>query len=189
MGVLFSAANLLSLSRVVMAGVLWMLGPWPAAWLALLGLAALTDMLDGYVARRTRRLHRLPQHGAAVEEMGAWLDPVCDKIFVVSLLARLWWLGSLDAQALVLLTAREWLLAPLLLLAWSVPAVQRIRIPYRARPLGKATTVAQFAAVITLLVHPGWMTAMLWLCAGLGATAVTDYATRAFRQWQATPRA
>ena len=86
-----SLPNLLSLSRIPLGGAFWLvLGPIArgSIWAFLvLGLAALTDVLDGYLARRQAQ-----RAGGAVEPdggTGAWLDPICDKLFVAAVLAAI----------------------------------------------------------------------------------------------------
>src|SRR4051794_1401386 len=86
---LLSLPNLLSLSRLPLGGIFWVaLGPGnprppPARAVAALGVmsvAAVTDVLDGYIARR---------RGADLAGAGSWLDPVCDKLFIGAVLAAL----------------------------------------------------------------------------------------------------
>ncbi|MDQ3645892.1 MAG: CDP-alcohol phosphatidyltransferase family protein [Actinomycetota bacterium] len=68
----------------------------------LYGIAAWTDFLDGYIARRT----------GTVTELGKLLDPVSDRIFIVALVVMLlvrgtlpWWLGAaVIARDLVVLS-------------------------------------------------------------------------------------
>ena len=81
---LLSLPNLLSLSRLPLGGLFWVtLGPTTMRGLLALGvmvLAAATDVLDGWVARR---------RGLETAGTGAWLDPFCDKMFVGAILATL----------------------------------------------------------------------------------------------------
>ena len=46
---------------------------------AVLGAAAVTDVLDGHLARRS----------GATSGVGSWLDPICDKLFVGAVLVAL----------------------------------------------------------------------------------------------------
>ena len=66
---LFTAPNLLSLSRLPLGWVVWVaLGPTPTAQngalaRGVMGLAAAPDVLDGYLARRRGRLRRRHRFG------------------------------------------------------------------------------------------------------------------------------
>src|SRR4051812_35871300 len=87
--------NLLSLSRIPLGVAFWFtLGPTATlayGAFAIMALAALTDVLDGYMARR--QAARAAGGNAAAAEpgggTGAWLDPICDKLFVASVLVAI----------------------------------------------------------------------------------------------------
>src|SRR6187431_70423 len=102
----------------------------PAAGL-LFGLAGITDSLDGYLARRMGLTSRL----------GAFLDPVADKLIVAVALVLL---VSRDTQILVVLTAavvigRE--IAISALREWMAEIGERTRVAVSW--IGKAKTIAQ----------------------------------------------
>jgi phosphatidylglycerophosphate synthase len=88
---IFSLPNLLTLSRLPMAALVWLVAPWAWALGLLMATAALSDMLDGWFARRMRarrKAHGLPTRGLGEKGgRGAWLDPLCDKAFVISVVA------------------------------------------------------------------------------------------------------
>src|SRR5260370_36630690 len=76
-----TAPNLLSLARLPMGALFWqvvddvpahLIGPFLA-----LAAAAVTDVLDGYLA---------PRRGVT-SGVGAWLDPICDQVFLGAVLA------------------------------------------------------------------------------------------------------
>lgn len=73
-------ANLLTGCRIV-CSMLMLLFPVPSIWFAAMYLlGGLTDMLDGFIARRTHTASRL----------GARLDTAADFLFLASALCRLW---------------------------------------------------------------------------------------------------
>ena len=73
-------ANLLTGCRIV-CSMLMLLFPVPSTWFAAMYLlGGLTDMLDGFIARRTHTASRL----------GARLDTAADFLFLASALCRLW---------------------------------------------------------------------------------------------------
>lgn len=148
-----------------MGGVAWLLVEWPWALFALMALAALTDMLDGWTARRLQ-----------LQGRGAWLDPVCDKIFVASVAAALWFSLQPVWHVLILIALREILQLPLM--AALLIAGHGKRYNFKAAYLGKATTVAQFIA-LAVMVFRGNVEPWAWLAAALGVLSVIQYAWRA----------
>ncbi len=148
-----------------MAGVAWLLVQWPWALLSLMALAAITDLLDGYIARRM-----------GLSGRGAWLDPLCDKTFVLSVVAASWWFLQPPWHVLAVIALRE-LLQILLMLAVLISGRRR-HFNYRAAFLGKAATVAQFVALAVLLFG-GYAEPWAWLAAAIGLLAVFQYAWRA----------
>ncbi len=77
----FTIPNLLSLSRIVLIPLLVYLLYVKSWWLALVlfGVASLTDLLDGWSARRLKQ----------ESEFGIFIDPLADKFLVISVLAAL----------------------------------------------------------------------------------------------------
>lgn len=135
-------------------------------WSALLVLlAAATDAADGTVARAMKR------RGSLGPDIGGWLDPVIDKMFVAIVLGTIWW-HTHDGLLLALIAAREIALAPLLLVYL---AKRRPLRTLHARPIGKTATIAQFLACATAVVdvHYAWPFAIA--AAVLGVAAVVDY--------------
>ncbi|MFM7529289.1 MAG: CDP-diacylglycerol--glycerol-3-phosphate 3-phosphatidyltransferase [Nodosilinea sp.] len=131
----------------------------PQRWLALgvFLLAAGTDWLDGYLARRLNQ----------VTELGKFLDPLVDKLLVVAPLLMLVQLGQVPAWGVFLIVARELVIA-----GWRVnPAVQRDTVP-GANLWGKTKTLVQIAAIALLIApHPaaweGLTQGLFWGAVGL----------------------
>jgi cardiolipin synthase len=174
-----SLPNVLTLARVPLAGLLWV-APGNALYLFTLGvIAAVTDMLDGRVARalRARRLARGQRTGGLGEAqaVGAWLDPLCDKIFVMSAVATVYVGWQPPLVVLALICTRELVLLPLMLL-YELLCKHRQQKPldFRAGATGKATTVAQFASVAAVILVPSmvWPLAVTACLAGLVTAAV-----------------
>jgi phosphatidylglycerophosphate synthase len=148
-----------------MGGVAWLLVEWPWVLFGLMALAALTDMLDGFIARRLK-----------LQGRGAWLDPVCDKIFVASVAAAVWFFLQPAWHLLILIALREILQLPLM--AALFIAGHGRSYNFKSAYLGKATTVAQFLA-LAVMVFRGDVGPWAWLAAALGVLSVIQYAGRA----------
>lgn len=161
---------------LAVAAVIWRAEP--VVVLALMAAAGASDGLDGYMARRAN----------ADPHLGAWLDPVCDKIFVLGVLAGVW-IEREPPWLLVALTAtREILVVPaaavLLVAARGIGS----RVEYRARPSGKATTVAQFLVLTAMVLERRDVALLLAVAAAvLGAVAGVEYGLRARRALRAEP--
>src|SRR6266571_200812 len=104
---------------------------------ALFVLFSLTDTLDGELARRR----------GTVSDFGKFLDPLADKLFVLSVLIVLVQEGLVAAWVVVVIFSRELLITILR----SVGASQGHVIG--AAPLGKTKTVTQMAAVALLILQ------------------------------------
>ncbi len=98
---------------------------------------SLTDTLDGQLARRR----------GTVSDLGKFLDPLADKLFVLSVLIVLVQEGLVAAWVVVVIFSRELIITILR----SVAASQGRVIP--AAPLGKTKTVMQMAAVALLILQ------------------------------------
>jgi CDP-diacylglycerol---glycerol-3-phosphate 3-phosphatidyltransferase len=106
--------------------------------------AALTDLLDGYFARRRKQ----------VTTLGRLLDPIADKLLISSALISLVQLGIAPAWMVVIIIGREFAVSGLR----SIAAHEGFTID--ASPLGKGKMVAQVAAVVGLIlgrVRGGWV--------------------------------
>jgi CDP-diacylglycerol--glycerol-3-phosphate 3-phosphatidyltransferase len=115
--------------------------------------AALTDLLDGYFARRRKQ----------VTTLGRLLDPIADKLLISSALISLVQLGLAPAWMVVIIIGREFAVSGMR----SIAASEGFTID--ASPLGKGKMVSQVAAVVGLIVgreQGGWVmetaTLLLW---------------------------
>ena len=160
--------DLLSLVRVPLGVAFVPLAGRPIAALAVLALAAVSDMLDGWLARRQ------PQRIS----WGEWLDPVCDKFFIIAVMVGLYLSQHPSLKTLLPILTREAAILVLFLIYRLVPSLRGIRYDYRANALGKATTAAQFLVAAALLfAHPA-AKYLAALCALLGLLCAGVYAWR-----------
>jgi len=137
-----------------------LLHPTPGrAWWAvgIFLVAASTDWVDGYLARRLNQ----------VTDVGKFLDPLVDKLLVFAPLLALIELGKIPAWGVFLILVRE-----LAISGWRVnPTFQAQSVP-GANLWGKSKTVVQIAAVACLLapLPPAGYTVgliLFWLAVGL----------------------
>jgi len=150
--------NSISLFRVLMVPVLmvFLLVDIPGGdivALAVFILAAGSDSLDGYLARR--------RHQTTV--MGAFLDPLADKLLVTAALVSLVGLGELSAWVAMVVIARELAISGLRMVA----AVQNVVIS--ASRWGKTKTASQMLAIAALIIEPRWLKSE-WTLAGRSVT-------------------
>jgi cardiolipin synthase (CMP-forming) len=178
-----TTANILSGVRIPMAAALW-IAPASAIWvLTLMALAAITDILDGTVARwdQARRAARgLPER--AGDRIGPWIDPVCDKAFVVSLAVALF--VTLEPRLWVLLaTVTREIIMAVGLVAFLLfrPLRQWLFLDFHAGPLRKATTVVQFVTLGAIFLGLAIQEPLAIAAGVTGTVAVTDYVRRARR--------
>ena len=141
--------NQLTVLRVILIPVcllLWALGQpvWAAAVFA---LAAFTDFLDGYIARKNN----------IVTVFGKFADPVADKILVLTVMIFLAAGGRLPAWAVCIVAARELMVDGLRLVAVGKGNV------IAAGWLGKIKTNTQYFCVLAAMLLPQghWITLAL----------------------------
>ena len=164
--------GLLSLARIPLAVCFPFLIGNPPAALGILLLAGLTDVLDGWVARRY----------GMVTATGSALDPVTDKIFVLTVAVTLVASGQLAVSAVLLLSTRELAELPLVIYFAVSPRAHGTGTPHpTANAAGKLVTILQFATVSwALFSGPGLD---LWIAATAlaGTLAAVSYWRRALR--------
>lgn len=167
-------ADWLSLVRIPLGAAFVLVADQPRVALAVLFVAGASDVLDGWVARHSRA------HAPGEPHRGDWLDPLCDKLFAASVVIGLLLHADPSPLVLVLLLLREFLQLVAVTSMRLVPALHRVSrdFDFRAHPIGKATTVAQFASCAALtLDHPAALPLAV-ATATLGAVSVGIYVQR-----------
>lgn len=169
----FDLANVLSLSRVPLAAVPWLAPRDTTLLFVCLVVAAVTDWADGWAARRAAG-------GEEPGGAGVWLDPLCDKVFVASVVVLVFATHPDHLWLLPLLLVREIAQAALLGFYEWTRLRPWVKFDFTAGKLGKATTVAQFVFVGAVAVERPWVVELAWLSFALGAGSVVVYVQRAF---------
>jgi CDP-diacylglycerol---glycerol-3-phosphate 3-phosphatidyltransferase len=136
-------------------------GSWIAA--GVFALAAVTDTLDGYLARSRR----------SVTTFGKVMDPIADKLLVAAALISLVSLNRVEPWVAMVIIAREFAVSGLRVAA----GVQGVVIP--ASRLGKAKTITQVAAILALIaVHDAgdvWVQVLLYTAVATTLASGADY--------------
>jgi CDP-diacylglycerol--glycerol-3-phosphate 3-phosphatidyltransferase len=146
---LFNIPNQITWARIVLIPLFVGLFYVPDHWLTpaqanlaatvLFVVAALTDWLDGWLARR------LGQTSA----FGAFLDPVADKLMVAAALVVLVQLGRVDAVIAFIIVGREITISALREWMANIGANKSVAVSF----LGKLKTAVQMIAIPMLLYH------------------------------------
>ena len=146
-------ANYVTLSRVAFIPLVT-----AALFFGLNGLAAvlfvilsLSDYIDGYIARRFNQ----------VSDLGKILDPLADKILVMTALIALVSLGKANPIPVMLFLARDAMVSGI-----RVSAAKSQKILH-ASPIAKAKTVIQIIAVSMLILALPYAEWVLWLAVAL----------------------
>ncbi|MEX2212025.1 MAG: CDP-diacylglycerol--glycerol-3-phosphate 3-phosphatidyltransferase [Gaiellaceae bacterium] len=140
---------------------------WPAA--ILFGAAAVTDQIDGFLARRWHVESRF----------GKVADPLADRLLIDAAVVLLFLADRLPWPALALIVGRD----ALLLAGYKLVAPRGYELEVNL--LGKVATWVLYAALAFLMVtRPGtdWPLVLFWIGVALAALAGTMYLLKARRE-------
>jgi CDP-diacylglycerol---glycerol-3-phosphate 3-phosphatidyltransferase len=181
---LLNLPNLLTLLRVgsipLLVGILYLPGEvWSRVAGGLFLVAGLTDLFDGWLARRLKK----------ITLVGQYLDPVADKLLIASMLVMLSSLDRLPAWMTILVICREIAVTGMRALA----AKHGLTVP--SDLWGKLKTALQMLGVFLLLLYyplsgfnPGfWGLWCMWLAVLITAWSGLAYAYRFREQFREPP--
>ena len=155
----WSAADVLSLLRIPLAAAFLLVSH--SGWrLAIVGAAAVTDLLDGPLARRL-----------GSSPFGAVLDPIADKLFMAAAVGVVAFSGRLEIYEIVGVLLRD--IVATIAFAGTVISHQPRAIP--ARSSGKAVTVAQILTLIAFLIESPYLRPIAWATTLIAVIAIWDY--------------
>jgi cardiolipin synthase (CMP-forming) len=136
--------NIVTVSRVLMVPVIFwlMVSNRLQSAFYLFVLAGASDAVDGYLAKRF----------SWQTELGAYLDPLADKLLIATVFTTLGWLGELPSWLVIAVVARDLLIIIAILLSWLLGH------PVRIKPfwVSKANTAAQIVLAATALADTGF---------------------------------
>jgi len=160
--------NVLTLLRILLVPVLVValteeIAGGDAIAAAVFVVAALTDGIDGYIARSRQ----------SITNFGKVMDPVADKLLIAAALVSLVSLDRVDAWVAMVIIAREFAVSGLRIAAGH----QGVDIPSSA--LGKVKTIVQSAAVLALIAAPdpdaAWVLALVYAMVLTTIVSGADY--------------
>jgi CDP-diacylglycerol--glycerol-3-phosphate 3-phosphatidyltransferase len=137
-------------------------------------IAAITDWLDGWLARRM----------GATTAFGAFLDPVADKLMVAAALIVLVWIDRAETFLAIIIIGREIAISALREWMAQIGASKSVAV----HMLGKLKTTAQMVAIPFLLFDDDlfgvvdtrlWGTGLIWISAILTVWSMVYYLQKA----------
>ncbi len=168
--------NVVTLCRVCLVPVIfWLLvsGNTAAAFFAFLA-AGLSDAIDGYLAKRFN----------LQTELGAYLDPLADKLLITSIYVALGVAGQIPSWLVIAVVSRDILILLGVMLVWMLGR------PLHIHPLAisKANTAAQLTLAAVVLADAAFglgadavRLALVWITGTLTLLSLAAY----MRQWLA----
>jgi len=156
--------NKITLTRIFLVPVFMLILlekiPYGDYWAALVfAIAALTDGLDGYIARKNKQITNL----------GKFMDPLADKLLVTAALISLVEMGRLSSWMATIIVSREFAVTGLRIIAASKGVV------IAASNLGKYKTVSQIIAIIAALLSFPYSLVFIWIAVILTIISGIDY--------------
>ncbi len=166
--------NIITLARILLVPVtIWLIvsDAFLLAFLAFL-VAGISDAVDGFIAKRFN----------LETELGAYLDPIADKLLLVGIYVSLGMLQHLPAWLVILVATRDFLIVGGMMLAWLIDR------PIEVHPLliSKINTTLQIAlAGVALGVLAFELDQALWVFWGSAVVGVSTVASGSayIRQW------
>ena len=170
--------NVITLLRVTIIPVLFflLLSPGRDGSLIIAGLfilAALTDLLDGYLARKYE----------IVTVMGKFLDPIADKLIVNTAMILMIPIGRISAWIVAIIIIRDFVVDGIRAISQSEGFV------IQASRLGKRKTLCQIFAVSALMIHYPLFgadahvvgTVILYIALALSVSSGIDYLMKFYK--------
>ncbi|MDQ6956042.1 MAG: CDP-alcohol phosphatidyltransferase family protein [Mariprofundaceae bacterium] len=138
---LLNVPNVLTLARIIMTPVIVYMVLSEQAWfaLALMVVAGVTDMLDGAIAR----------YFNLRTTVGAYLDPMADKIMLISLFVTLFIVGQVPLFVFLAIIFRDLIIV----LGAITYEIVTHRLTMQPSFISKVTTFMQIVYVVLLLLN------------------------------------
>ena len=166
---LLTLPNAVSMSRLVLAAAFVALRD-PSARVALLVVASVTDVLDGWLARRNQ----------ATTRSGALIDPIADRLFVLTALCTYLAERLISTGTFFIVLSRDIATVIGFFVARSIPWLRAVE--FRARLLGKLVTVLQLLTLAAVLIVPSAVPALVLVLGAAAAASIADYTLTLWRE-------
>jgi cardiolipin synthase len=162
--------NFITIGRILLVPIIVLListREWSLAFYCFLA-AGISDAVDGFLAKRL----------GMTTELGAIIDPLADKVLLVSMYISLAMVGALPAWLAILVVSRDLLIVAAILVAWVMDK------PIAIKPLAvsKANTVAQIGLAAFVLAmqafsfgRPDFLLALTLVVAALTIASYVAY--------------
>lgn len=162
--------NLISLGRIILVPIVfWLLlsGETQAAFF-LFVIAGISDAVDGFLAKRF----------GWTTELGAYLDPLADKLLIVSIFVALGVKSALPLWLVIAVVSRDILIVAGVVLSWLLDR------PLHIKPavVSKINTLAQIVLAGTVLADDGFglgleavRVALVWITGALTIASLVTY--------------
>lgn len=161
-GRIFTLPNSISLSRLLLAFAFVVIpGPWQRTVLIL--SAAMTDFLDGWLARR----------GNSSTVAGAIIDPLADRVFVLAAVSSYLIGGLLTTSQYFMFLSRDIATAVGFIVARFIPGLGASA--FQARLLGKTVTGLQLTLLLVALHWKAAVQPLILVIGALSAVSIVDY--------------
>jgi CDP-diacylglycerol--glycerol-3-phosphate 3-phosphatidyltransferase len=157
-----SIPNIVSLSRLALAAA-FVVCHSPKGRILIVLAAAITDMFDGWLARKV----------GVTSRFGALVDPFADRVFVLVAVATFVYEGTLSTLEYFIMISRDLMTAVGFLVAKSISWLKPVE--FRARYSGKVVTALQMITFVALLKTPDYVTPLIWLVGILSLYSIIDY--------------
>ena len=167
---LWTLPNVVSMSRVLFAAG-FLVSNETGARALLVGAASASDFLDGWLARRRN----------TVTHLGALIDPIADRTFVLVAVIAFLIGGQLGLVECVVLLSRDIMTTIGFIVARIVPWLRPV--PFTARLLGKAVTVGQLGTLLVVLL---WPPGVAWSIAAVGVVSLLSVVDYTWALWRAS---
>ncbi len=168
--------NLITIIRILLVPVVvWLIIDGAHAWaFGLFLLAGISDGVDGYLARRFQWK----------TELGAYLDPLADKLLLVAIYVTLGLLGHMPAWLAIAVVSRDLLIVGAVILSWMLDRA----VAMRPSLISKANTAGQIALAGVVLAQLGfapglahYVVPLTWIVGILTLTSAGVYLARWMR--------
>ena len=179
---IINSPNFITLGRIISVPVIfWLLlsGQSTIAFFVFV-CAGISDAVDGYLAKRF----------AWTTELGSYLDPLADKLLIVSIFIALGVRNELPLWLVIAVVSRDILIVAAVLLAWLLEQ----RVVIKPLAVSKANTLSQILLAATVLADEAFglglatsRVVLVWITGALTLLSLAAYLRAWFLHMTSAP--